>query len=76
MKRQIRGPLMLMIGQILERDVGVIEEEPIVRVLVLSVIREIAVGDVELTHVISTAGRLFCFSICLPVSFTRCASAC
>src|ERR1700674_2973449 len=50
MKRQICRPLLLMIGQILERDVCVIDEEAIGRVPGFICERETAVGDVELTH--------------------------
>jgi hypothetical protein len=31
-KRKIGGPLILMIGQILEREIGIIDEEPIARI--------------------------------------------
>ena len=49
-KRQIRGPLSLMIGQILDRQVGVVDEQLIVRVAGFVGVREIAVGDVEVAH--------------------------
>ena len=67
--------MILMIGQILERQVGVIDEELVVRVAGLVGVREIAVQMSSSRTVISTARRLFCFSISLPVSFTRFASA-